>query len=193
MSRAPARVVRIVEDVRGYLMNRARLALGLWFGAGLTGALILAWLVVAPGGWRQGTTLPLLIDLAVAALGVFAWMAYRRVGSRWLREANVTASMEESAGLAPGVLRGSLELARKLPRGVSSSLAVQAAEEALTDLDGGGPDSAGRLAGEAARWIRRGRCLLVFQSKVLRRYNEGRRRLRLVTHASGKHYWEKNL
>ena len=136
-------------------MNRARLALGLWLGAGLTAALILAWLVVAPDGWRQGTVLPLLIDVILTGLVVLAWTAHRRVGSLWLREANVTASMEESAGLAPGVLRGSLELARAIPPGVSSSLALQAAVEALTDLRGGGPKSAGRLAGEAALWIRR--------------------------------------
>ena len=136
-------------------MNRARLAFGLWLGAGVTGMLILAWLVAAPDGWRQGTAMPLIIDLALVGLGVLAWTAYRRIGTLWLREPNLTASMEESAGLAPGVLQGSLELARALPPGVSSALAFQAAEAALTDLKGPRPRLAGRLAAEAARWTRR--------------------------------------
>ncbi len=136
-------------------MNRARLAFGLWLGAGVTGILILAWLVAAPDGWRQGTAMPLIIDLALVGLGVLAWTAYRRIGTLWLREPNLTASMEESAGLAPGVLQGSLELARALPPGVSSALAFQAAEAALTDLKGPRPRLAGRLAAEAARWTRR--------------------------------------
>ena len=136
-------------------MNRARLAFGLWLGAGVTGILILAWLVAAPDGWRQGTAMPLIIDLALVGLGVLAWTAYRRIGTLWLREPNLTASMEESAGLARGVLQGSLELARALPPGVSSALAFQAAEAALTDLKGPRPRLAGRLAAEAARWTRR--------------------------------------
>ena len=156
MSPAPVRIVRIVGDVREHLLKRARLALGLWLGAGLTGALILAWIVAAPEGWRQGTAMPLTIDLALVAIGVVTWAVHQKVGTLWLREANLTASMEESAGLAPGVLQGSLELARALPAGVSSSLAVQAAEEALTDLKGPRPGLAGRLAGEATGWIRRG-------------------------------------
>ncbi len=156
MSPAPVRIVRIVGDVREHLLQRARLALGLWMGGGVTGILILAWLMVAPDGWRQGTVLPLAIDLALFSFGLLAWTAHRKIRTLWLREPNLTACMEESAGLAPGVLQGSLELARALPPGVSSALATQAAEEALTDLRGPRPRLAGRLAGEATGWIRRG-------------------------------------
>ena len=155
MSPAPAGIVRIVGGVRDHLLSRARLAVGLWLGAGVAGALILAWLVASADGWRQGTALPLAIDLALLAFGIFAWTTYRRIGTFWLREPNLTSSMEETAGLAPGVLQGSLELARALPAGVSSALAEQAAEEALTDLTGPHPRLAGRLAGEASGWIRR--------------------------------------
>ena len=161
MSPAPARIVRVVADVQEHLLSRARLAVGVWLGGGVTGALILAWLVVAPEGWRQGTAMPLAIDLALASFGMVAWAAYRKMGTLWLREPNLTASMEESAGLAPGVLQGSLELARALPGGVSSALAVQAAEEALADLKGPRPRLAGRMAGEATGWIRRGTLGLV--------------------------------
>ena len=156
MSPAPVRIVRVVGDVREHLLKRARLALGLWLGAGVTGGLILAWLVADPDGWRQGTVMPLAIDLTMVSLGLLAWLAYRKARTLWLREPNLTASMEESAGLAPGVLQGSLELARAIPSGVSSVLAVHAAEEALTDLRGPRPRLAGRLAGEATGWIRRG-------------------------------------
>ena len=155
MSPAPVRIVRIVGDVREHLLGRARLAIGLWLGSAVTGALLLAWLVAAPAGWRQGTPMPLLIDVSLIAFGALAWGVYRKAGTRWLREPNLTASMEESAGLAPGVLQGSLELARSLPAGVSPALAVQAAEAAMTDLKGPNPRLAGRLAGEASGWIRR--------------------------------------
>ncbi len=157
MSPAPVRIVGIVGHVREHLMGRARLAVGLWVVAGMAGVLILAWAIAAPDGWRQGTAMPLVIDLVLVGLGVLAWMGYRRAGRFWLREPNLTASMEESAGLAPGVLQGSLELARDLPPGVSSALALQAAEAALTGLGPPRPRLGGRLAREAAGWIRRAR------------------------------------
>ena len=62
MREAPVRVVRIVEGVRAHLLGKARLALALCFGAAVTAALVLAWVIVAPEGWRQGTPIPLIID-----------------------------------------------------------------------------------------------------------------------------------
>lgn len=155
MSPAPVRITRIVEEVRTHLLARARLALGLLLGGAVASALAAAWLL-AGGGWRQGTAVPLMIDLALIWVGILAWLAHRHVGRSWLRERNLAASMEESAGLAPGILQGSLELSRSLPGGVSSSLAVSAAERALGDLSGPHPSLAGRMASEAARWVRRG-------------------------------------
>ena len=72
MTPAPIRVVHIVEDVRSHLMSRLRKVFGLWIVVGIMGALILAWLVVTPEGWHQGTVIPMVIDLTLAGLGIFA-------------------------------------------------------------------------------------------------------------------------
>ena len=156
MSPAPASVARIVEGVRAYLLGRARLALGLWLGAALAGALALAWLAVAPEGWRQGTSAPLLIDALVVSLCASAWLVHRRLAGSWLGERNLASSIEQEVGMAPGVLRGSLELARTLPPGVSSGLADRAAQNALGHLRGAHRDLAGRMTHEVGRWMRRG-------------------------------------
>ena len=156
MSPAPASVVRIVEGVRTYLLGRARLALGLWLGAAFAGALALAWLAVASGGWRQGTSAPLLIDALVMGIFASGWLVHRRLTRSWLRERNVASSIEEEVGMAPGVLRGSLELARTLPPGVSSGLADQAAQDALGHLGGEHRNLAGRMTHEVRRWMRGG-------------------------------------
>ena len=156
MSPAPASVVRIVEGVRTHLLGRARLALGLWLAAAIAGTLALAWLLVAPDGWRQGTAAPLLIDTLVAGLFGGAWLAHRWLAGSWLCEPNVASSIEQRVGMAPGVLRGSLELARTVPAGVSSRLADRAAQDALARLRGEHRDLAGRMAHEVGRWMRRG-------------------------------------
>jgi len=156
VSPAPASIVRIVGGVRAHLLGRARLALGLWLSAALFGALALAWMAVAPEGWRQGTSTPLLIDALVVGLCVAAWMVHRRLAASWLRERNVASSIEQEVGIAPGLLRGSLELARMLPSGVSARLADRAAQDALGHLRGEERDLAGRMTHEVGRWMRRG-------------------------------------
>ena len=156
MSPAPASVTRIVDGVRAYLLGRARLALGLWLGAALAGALALAWVAVAPEGWRQGTSVPLLIDVLVLGLCASAWLVHRRLAGSWLGERNLASSIEQEVGMAAGVLRGSLELARTLPPGVSSGLADRAAQNALGHLGGEDRDLAGRMTHEVGRWMRRG-------------------------------------
>ncbi len=156
MSPAPASVARIVEGVRKHLLGRARLALGLWFGAALAGVLALAWVVVAPEGWRQGTVVPLFIDALVVGLLASAWLVYRRLAGSWLRERNVASSIEQRVGMAPGLLRGSLELGRTLPHGVSSGLADRAAQNALGHLSGDHRDLGGQMTHDVGRWTRRG-------------------------------------
>jgi hypothetical protein len=78
------------------------------------------------------------------------------LAEKWLREPNVASSIEREVGMAPGVLRGSLELARALPPGVSSDLADRAAQNALGRLRGERRDLAGRMTHEVGRWRRRG-------------------------------------
>ena len=156
MSPAPASVARIVEGVTTHLLGRARLALGLWLGAALAGALALAWVAVAPEGWRQGTVAPLLIDALAVGLCAAAWLVHRKLAASWLRERNVASSIEEQVGMAPGLLRGSLELGRTLPHGVSSGLADRAAQNVLGHLRSEQRDLGGRMTRDVGRWIRRG-------------------------------------
>ena len=156
MSPAPASVARIVEGVRTHLLGRARLALGLWLGAAIAGVLALAWVAVAPEGWRQGTVAPLFIDALVVGLLASTWLVYRRLAGSWLRERNVASSIEQQVGMAPGLLRGSLELGRTLPHGVSSGLADRAAQNALGHLRGDHRDLGGRMTHDVGRWTRRG-------------------------------------
>lgn len=132
------------------------MALGLWVGAALAGALALAWLAVAPEGWRQGTSAPLLIDMLVVGTLVSAWLVHRRLTESWLLEPNVARNIEREVGMAPGVLRGSLELARALPPGVSRGLADRAAQDALGRLQAEQRSLAGRMTHEVGRWMRRG-------------------------------------
>jgi hypothetical protein len=149
-------MIRIVEGVRAHLLGRARLALSLWLGATLVGALALAWVAMAPEGWRQGTSAPLLIDALILGLCVSSWIVHQRLAGSWLRERNVANDIEREVGMAPGVLGGSLELARTLPSGVSSSLADRAAQNALTYLRGERRDLAGRMIRKVRWWIRHG-------------------------------------
>lgn len=165
MTPATVRIVHVVEDVRSHLTSRLRKVFALWIIAGIMGALILAWLAVTPEGWHQGTIIPMSIDLIVAGLGVFAWKIYQRANRLWLREPNLTASMEERSEIAPGVLQGSLELSRALPLGVSSALATQATEDVLAELTESIPNLAGRLSAESGRWIRH--AMIGFGSLVL--------------------------
>ena len=88
------------------MLGRARLAVGLWLGAAFAGALVLAWVVVAPGGWRQGTAAPLLIDGMVVGLCACAWLVHRKLAGSWLRERNVASSIEHQVGMAPGCSGG---------------------------------------------------------------------------------------
>jgi hypothetical protein len=99
---------------------------------------------------------PLLIDLLVVGMCVSGWFVHRRLAGSWLRERNVANSIEQEVGMAPGILRGSLELARTLPPGVSSGLADRAAQDALEHLEGEHGDLAGRMTHEVGRWMRRG-------------------------------------
>ncbi len=165
MTPATVRIVNVVEDVRRHLTSRLRKVFALWIIAGIMGALILAWLAVTPEGWHQGTVIPMSIDLILVGLGVFAWKIYQRANRLWLREPNLTASMEERSEIAPGVLQGSLELSRALPLGVSSALATQATEDVLAELTESIPNLAGRLSAESGRWIRH--AMIGFVSLVL--------------------------
>ena len=157
MSPAGKRLDSEVEGVRGHLRKRAALALGVW-GAAVVGlVLIVAWMLAGPEGWRQGSDVPAQLDAVVLVLALAALWAHRAGAMRWLAEAPLAETIERAAGLRPGVVRGTLELSREIPPGVSLSLAERAAERTVAGL---GERSPAALSGEWGAvldaWTRRG-------------------------------------
>jgi hypothetical protein len=146
-----------VSGVRAYLRRKARLAAGAWLGGAVALMLIVAWIVVGSDGWRQGSDVPLWIDgVTLIVLGAGVWR-FRRLADRWFGEEPLSASMERAAGLPPGVLRGTLELSRAIPAGVSTTLASRAVQGTVRDLDGREEAAlAGSIGERVALWTRRG-------------------------------------
>ncbi|MGE0161222.1 MAG: hypothetical protein AB7T31_17640 [Gemmatimonadales bacterium] len=146
-----------VGAVHGRLRRRAAVAAGLWVAAGLVLFFFLAWIAVGADGWRPGSNVPALIDALVLAWVVAGVVAFRRGAGRWFGEVALSRSIERAAGLDAGVVRGSLELARALPAGMSPSLADRAVASTVTGL---GARDADQLSGDLGRsvgvWTKRG-------------------------------------
>jgi hypothetical protein len=146
-----------IGAVQGYLRRRAAVAAGLWGTAGLVLFFLAAWLAVGAEGWRPGSNVPALIDLLVVAWVVGGILAFRRAASRWFGEVALARSIERAAGLDDGVVRGSLEITRTLPVGVSPALADRAVAKTVMGFGG---RTADELSGDLGRsvnvWTRRG-------------------------------------
>ncbi len=145
-----------VGAVRAHLQRRAALAVALWAGAALGVALAAAWLLAGPGGWRQGSAAPLVLDLVALAAAGAVVLGTRVALGRRLAEAPLAFAMEAAAGLRPGVVRGALELGRAVPGGVSPALVEHAAVQAAEALAAPPAALAGSLGAMVGRWLRRG-------------------------------------
>jgi len=156
-----------VGAVRAYLEHRTRGAAALWAGVVLAGVLVAAWFLSGPDGWRQGSDVPLVLDMLLILVIVVGLRLLRRGMQRWFSEAPLASAMEDAARLKAGTVRGSLELARGIPEGVSESLAGHAAQRALGDLDRPDSELAGTLGHGVRSWIRRGTGLMVAMALVL--------------------------
>jgi len=146
-----------VSEVRDHLRRRAALALVPWAVAGIAWVLILAWIAAGSDGWRQGSNAPAVLDALVLvwiAVGVVVlWTGARR----WFAEIPLARAIERAAGLDAGTVRGSLELSRQLPAGVSGSLAEHAVLATAHDLQGRAEEElSGDLGKTVALWTRRG-------------------------------------
>jgi hypothetical protein len=146
-----------VDAVRRYLRQRFALAAGTWAVAGLLAVGIVAWLSAGQDGWRTGSAVPVLLDVVIVLWLVVGAYAVHRFLDAWLDEARLSRTIESAASIKEGEVRGSLELSREMPRGVSSSLADRAAERLVAGLRPHG-DSAlsGDLGRRVALWTRRG-------------------------------------
>lgn len=157
----------VVARVRTHLRRRAALAVVLWAAAAFGAALAAAWLLAGADGWGHGSPGPLLLDLALVALAV-ALAGWLLRGERsWLKEERIARAMEVPAGLAAGAVEGALQLARRLPPGVSASLA-SAAQRSVAGRLGLPPERlAGTLGARTAGWIRRGGAALALLAPVV--------------------------
>jgi hypothetical protein len=146
-----------VASVRAHLGRRAAIAVAFWVGGGVVLLLAIAWLAVGSDGWRPGSNVPAILDAFIVlwvALGVWA---YRTGAGRWFGEVALSRAIERSAGLQAGVVRGSLELTRSVPAGVSTALVDRAMARTVAGLDGREEDElSGDLGRVVALWTRRG-------------------------------------
>ena len=157
MSPDARRLEHRVDGVRRHLRRRAAVASSLWVTAGVGLVLVAAWLAGDAGGWRQGSNVPLVLDVLIVLCVLAGMVAFRSRARRWFAEVPLAATIERAAGLGPGTVRGSLELARDVPPGTSTSLASRAVRRAVVDLGTGRPSAlAGELGARVAGWAWRG-------------------------------------
>ena len=156
-----------VARVRAHVRQRALLALLLWCAAALGLALAVAWLLAGSDGWRQGSPVPLLLDLTlVVAAGALAW--WLKNGDRtWLAEERLARAMESSAGLAAGTVEGALQLSRAVPPGVSSSLTALAQRTVAGSLTLPPEELSGPIGARVRLWIRRGGAALALTAPLV--------------------------
>ena len=165
MTPAPRSSVRgVFEAVRGHVGTRFGMAGALWATVPVAIILTLAWWLAGAAGWRQGSAAPLILDgLAIVAVASLV-ASLLRIRRRWLAEARVAETMEEAAGLARGMVRGSLQLSRSVPPGVSAALARRAEARVAGRLTSPASVLAGSLHRRSGRWMRLGAGALVLAS-----------------------------
>ncbi len=146
---------RVIE-VRSYVVRRARTAMGVWLGGCLVFLFIAGWLLAGSQGFVQGSDTPAILDaiaLALVAGGVFRL----RTWLDGISEEELASTIERSAGIAPGLVEGTLELSRRIPSGASALLAGRAVSDVADDLGGWSDEKlAGRLAEQVESWLRSG-------------------------------------
>jgi len=146
-----------VRAVREHLKKRAATAAVIWTVTGVSLLLVVAWFLAGPNGWRPGSDVPAILDGIALVLVLGGTLFYRGRVSEWFAEAPLSSAIETAAGLRPGVVRGSIELARSLPDGVSAALAGRAAERTVADLGDRVPkELAGGLGETVSLWTKRG-------------------------------------
>lgn len=113
--------------------------------------LLVAWLAGGAGAWLAPSPLPMIVLIAALVVGVALAFWF---GRRWVAgidAALIAAAAEERRGLAPGSVRGVLELSRSLPQGASAALYREAEARLAGELSDASPwDIAGSM-GERAR------------------------------------------
>ena len=157
MSPAAEQLELSVSDVRGHLRRRAALGATVWVLGGVALLLLMAWLAAGSDGWRQGSDVPAVVDALILFLVTSGIALFRLGAARWFGEVPLSHSIERAVGLRPGILRGTLELSRTVPLGVSHTLATRGVLRTVMDLEGReDADLAGELGDRVMLWTRCG-------------------------------------
>jgi len=157
VSPAAGQLASTVAGVGRHLRRGAARAAVLWVGSGVALLLLAAWLAVGSEGWRQGSNTPVLLDGLMLLWTVVGVLGFRAGARRWFAEVPLARSIERAAGMSSGTVRGSLELMRELPEGVSGSLVEWGVARTAGGLAGRpAEDLAGDLGRTVALWTRRG-------------------------------------
>jgi hypothetical protein len=157
VSPAAGQLTSTVAGVRTHLRRRAARGVALWVAAGVALVLMGAWLAAGSDGWQQGSNAPVLIDALLIVCVVAGVAAFRAGARRWFAEVPLAKSIERAAGMEAGLVRGSLELTRTVPAGVSDALVARAVSRTASGLAGRpAPELAGDLGRGVALWTRRG-------------------------------------
>ncbi len=168
MSPSARQLTETVSWVREHLWKRTAFAVTLWVAAGVALVLTAAWLAVGREGWRPGSNVPALFDLVILACVAGGIVVLRLGTRRWFGEGPLARAIERATGLGAGIVRGSLELARGVPGGVSDALAASAVARTASGLAGrAAEDLAGDLGRRVASWTRRGMIALAVSVVVL--------------------------
>ncbi len=163
MSPAGGQLSGVVLAVRRHLERRAALAAALWVAGAVTLVLLAAWVTVGEGGWRQGSNTPAVLDALMLLCVVGGAFGFRAGVRRWFGEVPLARAIERASGIQAGVVRGSLELSRSVPGGVSGSLVDRAVARTASELSGRGSEElAGELGREVTLWTRRGMITAAF-------------------------------
>lgn len=152
MSPVNRRLEQRVAAVRGHLIGRTRGVGAAWATAALALLGLIGWGLVGSEGWRQGSDVPLALVLGALLVLVVATMAVGRHVARRLDEVSISSTVEESAGIRQGLVRGALELTRDTPAGVSRALAESAVLGTARELEA---HSDAELGGAIASRLRR--------------------------------------
>lgn len=155
MSPQERQLVDRVDAVRHFLRRRALWTTATFAAGAALAVLIVAWLLVGDG-WRPGSNVPAALDALLVVLLLAGGAGARWLADRAFAEAPLAQAIEGAAGVRRGVVRGTLELARSRPSGVSDSLSRAAVVGTAAELSGHSDRAlSGRLGESVSQWSRR--------------------------------------
>lgn len=129
------RLDKVVSRVRSRLGKLAAGAISIWFAVSVSLVLVVSWMLAESNLWSQGSRVPAFLNMLIILGFSGACMSYYLCMRYLFSDDPLAVVMEQAAGLRSGILKGSIELSRELPRGVSQVLANEASLRVLSGLE----------------------------------------------------------